>query len=83
MYIQYIQGLCQPRLSTADHAPSFLAYAATTKLILRPLTKRKTGRSLFCLAFSIIGVLDCFLYTKSLPFILLEIYFSSALQSER
>jgi hypothetical protein len=26
MYIQYVQGLCQRRLSTADHAPSFVAY---------------------------------------------------------
>jgi hypothetical protein len=27
MYIQYIQGLCQPRFSTADHVPSHVAYA--------------------------------------------------------
>jgi hypothetical protein len=26
MYIQYIQGLYQPRLSTADHAASFVAH---------------------------------------------------------
>jgi hypothetical protein len=29
MYIQYIQGLCQPRLSTADYSPLFVAYATT------------------------------------------------------
>jgi hypothetical protein len=29
MYIQYIQGLCQSRLSTADHALSLLAHATT------------------------------------------------------
>jgi hypothetical protein len=29
MYIQYMQGLSQPRLSTADHAPSFVAYTIT------------------------------------------------------
>jgi hypothetical protein len=26
----YIQGICQPRLGTADHAPAFVAYAKTT-----------------------------------------------------
>jgi hypothetical protein len=29
IYIQYIQGLCLPSHSTADHAPSFVAYATT------------------------------------------------------
>jgi hypothetical protein len=32
MYMQYeyIQGLCQPMLSSADHAPSFVTYATKT-----------------------------------------------------
>jgi hypothetical protein len=29
MYIQYIQGLCQSRLSTADHVLSLVANATT------------------------------------------------------
>jgi hypothetical protein len=29
MYIQYMQGLDSPRLNTADHVPSFVAYTTS------------------------------------------------------
>jgi hypothetical protein len=29
MYVQYIQGLCQSRLGTADHALTHVAHATT------------------------------------------------------
>jgi hypothetical protein len=41
MYMQYILGLCQHRLSTADHAPLFVAYATQkVKVILRRTVSR-------------------------------------------
>jgi hypothetical protein len=32
MYIEYMQGLSQPRLSTTDHATSFVAYTTVFAL---------------------------------------------------
>jgi hypothetical protein len=45
IYIQYIQGLCQSKLSTADHALLFVAPATTAVWSLERLAYKPSART--------------------------------------